>query len=81
MLSRLRMDVDDAIDEFIKLAGDIFGRPRMFSLRGPIICPRPKYDYHVLERAVGQLLDARLPKLRYNMGGPKFPSNPEMCKT
>jgi hypothetical protein len=75
------MDVDDTIDEFKRLAGVIFGKPRIFSIRGPIIYPRPKHDYRILEKAVGGLLERRMPKLRHNMGGPKFPSNPEMCRT
>ena len=75
------MDVDDTIEEFIRLAGSIFGKPRIFSMRGPIIFPRPKHDYRILEDAVRQVLERRLPKLRHNMGGPMFASNPEMCKT
>ena len=81
MLSRLRMDVDDKIEEFIRLASTIFGKPRIFSIRGPIIFPRPKYDHRILEKAVQQVLGKRMPKLRHNMGGEMFPSNPEMCKT
>jgi hypothetical protein len=81
MLSRLRMDVDDTIDEFKRLAATIFGKPRIISLHGPIFFPRPKYDYRILERAFKQVLDARLPKLRHNISGQKFPSNPEMCRT
>jgi hypothetical protein len=75
------MDVDDTIDEFKRLAATIFGKPRIFSLRGPMIYPRPKHDYRILEGAVRQVLDARLPKLRHNIGGHLFPSNPEMCRT
>jgi len=81
MLSRLRMDVDDTIDEFKRLAAIIFGKPRIASIRGPIIYPRPKYDYRILENAVRQVLDARLPKLRHHIGGQQFLSNPEMCRT
>jgi hypothetical protein len=81
MLSRLRMDVDDTIDEFKRLATIIFGKPRIVSIRGPIIYPRPKHDYRILENAVRQVLDARLPKLRHHIGGQQFPSNPEMCRT
>lgn len=75
------MDVDDTIEEFKRLAAAIFGKPRIFSIRGPIIYPRPKYDYHILERAVREVLDTRLPKLRHHIGGQQFPSNPEMCRT
>lgn len=75
------MDVDDTIDEFKRLAATIFGKPRIFSIRGPIIYPRPKHDYRILEGAVRKVRDARLAKLRSNIGGQQFPSNPEMCRT
>jgi hypothetical protein len=81
MLSRLRMDVDDTISEFKRLASTIFGKPRVISIRGPVVYPRPKYDYRILEGAVREVLEARLPKLRHNIGGQQFPSNPEMCRT
>jgi hypothetical protein len=81
MLSRLRMDVDDTIEEFKRLAGTIFGKPRVVSIRGPVFWGRPKYDYHILERAVKDVLDTRLPRLRHHIGGQQFRSDPEMCRT
>lgn len=81
MLSRLRMDVDDTIEEFKRLASTIFGNPRKFSIRGPILWPRPKHDYRILEIAVRELLNKRLPKLRHHIGGQRFASNQETCRT
>jgi hypothetical protein len=81
MLSRLRMDVEDTIDEFLNLSGEIFGSPRLFSLRGPLPGPLPKHDHRRLERAIQGVLDRRLPRLRHNIGGQEFRSNEDMCKT
>ena len=81
MLGRLRMSVDEAIEDFTSLAGDVFGRPRLCCIRGPILWPRPKYDESNLENAVKGVVNKRLPRLRAHIGNHFFNSNEMMCRT
>jgi hypothetical protein len=81
MLSRLRMSIDDAIEEYEHLAGYIFGHPRIFSVRGPIFFPRDKYNprrvVDVIEHVVSTRLCGKVPLLGQN----PFASHERMCKT
>ncbi|RDW58614.1 hypothetical protein BP6252_13090 [Coleophoma cylindrospora] len=81
MLGRLRMSVDDTIEEYEDLAGYIFGHPRLFSIRGPILFPRDKYDARrvvdVIEHVVSKHLCGKTPLLIQN----PFASHERMCKT
>ena len=46
------MTVDECIENFTKYANEIFGHPRIFSIRGPLPYPRAKYDSKTLDKAV-----------------------------
>lgn len=81
MLGRLRMSIDDAIEEFTSLAGEVFGSPRYFHIRGPLFWPRSKYDHAVLERVVANLTNEYTGARRFNASGKNFNSDPLMCKT
>jgi hypothetical protein len=78
MLGRLRMNVDDCIEEYINFSEKIFGHPRIFSLRGPIWWPRPKYDHKRLEEAVQDVVFRRLRPKGQNTS---LASNDQMCRT
>lgn len=75
------MSVDEAIEDFTDLAGDVFGHPRICSIRGPIFWPRPKYNERHLEDAVRNVVAKRLPRLKSHFGNHLFNSNENMCRT
>jgi hypothetical protein len=79
MLSRLRMSVDEAIEEYERLAGFIFGHPRIFSIRGPIPFPRDKYSSKRVVEVVQHVVLSRL--CGTSMGQDLFASHERMCKT
>jgi hypothetical protein len=73
------MSVDDAILEFIAAMEQVFGKPRIFSMRGPIPWKRARYDEELLRDIVKNIVDRRLPSS--SDGHEKFDSNPELCRT
>ncbi|KAH0537476.1 hypothetical protein FGG08_005739 [Glutinoglossum americanum] len=79
MLSRLRMNIDDCIEEYEMLGGEVFGHPRIASIRGPIPAFRDKYDgaqvKRVVERVVSRRLDIPPGEVAY------FSSRQSICKT
>jgi len=80
MLSRLRMPVDECLDEYQTMADKAFGKPRFFSMRGPIYWPkRPKYDSRVLDQAILDLVERRQALVR--RWCKDFHSPPDMCRT
>jgi len=52
MLSRLRMTVDDCLQEYEALGGKIFGHPRPFSIKGVLW---HKFNHRRLKKAVKQV--------------------------
>ena len=89
MLSRLRMTVDDALEEYRNLAGDIFGHPRKASMRGPLLWPRGKYSAEKLKKAVSKVVAKQAVKRSavrqqpqgQQPGDETFNFEPMMCRT
>jgi len=81
MLSRLRMPIDEALAEYEVLGGYIFGHPRIFSIRGPVLFPRDKYSDERFVEVVKQVVDKRLPRNKTQIGDHLFMSHERMCKT
>jgi len=80
MLSRLRMTIDDCIDEYANMGERIFGNPRTFSLRGPIPWTREKYDEKKLEAVIKDVVKRRhwnVDRVEDSM----YPSTPDRCRT
>ncbi len=79
MLGRLRMSVDDCIDEYLRLGGRVFGKPRHFhQLVKPLIwVDRTKYDAKIFEDVIQDVTERR-GKIG---GGSRFKSEPGLCKT
>jgi hypothetical protein len=51
MLGRLRMDIDECIDTFLRIIKLTFGNPRAFSIRTfPLFYSRAKYNHKALEK-------------------------------
>jgi len=85
MLGRLRLGVDECLEEYEQLGGRIFGNPRWASVkpsrRGPIPAPRDKYDGRNLQGAVEEVVARRLPKSQLRVGAGNFTSARELCRT
>lgn len=80
MLSRLRMSIDDCIQEYENLGEQIFGHPRKFSMRGPIPWNQEKYDHRKLERVIKDVIKRRHWK-EDQVADSAYPSNPQRCRT
>jgi len=80
MLSRLRMSIDDCIDEYAQMGANIFGKPRFFSMRGPIPWGKEKYDYRKLEVAIKDVIKRRDWK-EDQIADSTYPSTPDRCRT
>ena len=72
MLSRLRMSVDECLQEYESLGGKVFGHPRPIPARGLLW---PKYDHKRLETAI------RTVTSKYNGGRSEFESQFAMDRT
>lgn len=81
MLSRLRMDINDCIGEYEKMGNRVFGKPRAFSLRGPIPWNRPKFDHKEFEAVIQEVVDSRLQASPDRAAGQMFPSHESRCRT
>jgi hypothetical protein len=81
MLGRLRMGVDECLAEYENLAGEVFGRPRFFSYRGPLPALRNKYDGATMQRVVENVVTRRLTAAQVDIGGDNFSSPARLCKT
>ena len=91
LLGRLRLTVKEALNIYEELAGDVFGKPHHFSIRGPLPGFRPKYDHEVLEGAIKLAIDRHSKqatnRLVHQVAGnvfnpdPTFTSEPLMCRT
>lgn len=83
------MSVDEALEAYKNLAGNVFGHPRMASCRGPILWPVGKYRSHRLEEAVKDVVHSQTIKkrairrrqLEQLPGDETFNTEPAMCKT
>ena len=82
MLGRLRMSVDDCIEEYETLGGEVFGTSRWLHLRSipPLWLPREKYDHRKLESVIQSLVDRRIPKIGRFPGGKNFAFDENRCR-
>ena len=82
MLGRLRMNVDDCIEEYRTLGKEVFGRSRLFHLRSipPFWFPREKYNHKTLEGVIQGLVDRRVPKIGGFPGGKTFAFDENRCR-
>ena len=71
MLQRFRMTVDDCIEEYKTLGGEVFGRPRP-----PVVNKlRPKFDEKILEKAIKDVCERRGEHVGWNELGYSFENN------
>ncbi len=75
------MSVDECIKEYKKLSSDIFGHPRLASVRGPIPWLRDKYDGKTIQRAVEDVVERRMSKEERQSGAGNFNSPLGLCRT
>jgi hypothetical protein len=78
MLSRLRMSVDECLEEYASLAEKVFGHSRWASYRfTPFFWPCAKYSKETLEQVVKNVVEDNL----RDGEGDCFAMNPIMCRT
>ena len=81
MIGRLRMNIDDCINDYETLGARVFGRSRWFSVR---MCPffwfRDKYDHKVLEKVIQDVVRERAPKEAGFLGGQNFAFDENRCR-
>jgi hypothetical protein len=82
------MSVDEALDRYECLAGDIFGHPRLFSIRGPLPWWRPKHGSRRFENVLRKVIEEKqgregAQQVRSGVFSrdPTFNSEPLMCRT
>ena len=80
MLGRLRMNIDDCIEEYEKLGSEIFANPRKFHFRSLLFAPREKYNHKVLKDVIQKLVNERVPKIDKFPGGKIFASDENRCR-
>jgi len=84
MLGRLQMNVDDALKEYENLGREVFGKPRLLSMRGPIPWLREKYSDNKIEQLVKGIIRRRLkldPGSDILSEDPGFFSPRDLCQT
>lgn len=81
MLGRLRMGVDECLEEYETLGGDIFGHARWFSMRGPIPSFKEKYNGRRLQDAVEKVVERRSSPAQKKVGAGSFGAAKDLCKT
>ena len=81
MLGRLRMNIDDCIEDYETLGEKVFGRSRLFHLRSPLFWIRDKYNHKVLEDVVRDVVRKRVPKVATFPGGQNFAFDENRCRT
>ena len=91
LLGRLRLTVKEALVLYENLAGEVFGTPRIGSMRSLLFWPRGKYDHSKLEHAIKTVVNAHTSEITnhaYQQAAgnvfnpdPTFNSEPLMCRT
>lgn len=78
MLGRLRMTVEDCIQQYETLGDRVFGRPRRFHIRKAPWILREKYNHKHLEEVMKEVVKSHDPSGKSQA---KFTSNDDMCRT
>ena len=82
MLGRLRMNIDDCIEEYETLGKRVFAKSRLFHVKSipPFWFPREKYNYRTLEEVIQDMIDRRVPKIGTFPGGKTFAFDENRCR-
>ncbi len=81
MLGRLRMNIDDCIEDYETLGEKVFGHSRWFHFRSPLFWVRDKYNHRVLQDVVRKVVRERVPKVATFPGGQNFAFDENRCRT
>ncbi|KAH7317221.1 acyl transferase/acyl hydrolase/lysophospholipase, partial [Rhexocercosporidium sp. MPI-PUGE-AT-0058] len=84
MLGQLRMSIDECIDAYRTLGEEVFRKPRLASIRGPIPWLRPKFSHMKLEgvlHGIVQRHSGLASPLGPAPGNQPFRSPPGFCQT
>jgi hypothetical protein len=75
MISRFRMTVDDCLQEYKTLGGDVFGKPRPFTMKSLLW---DKFNEKRLHKAI---VDVTFRHCENPQVTTKFPSPKDLCRT
>jgi len=75
------MNVDDCLLEYRDMGQRVFGKPRIFSIRGPIPFPRERYSEKKLRAVMEEVIKRRATIPHSNMGNHMFKSSEDRCRT
>ncbi|KAH8660662.1 acyl transferase/acyl hydrolase/lysophospholipase [Tricladium varicosporioides] len=81
MLSRLRMNVDDCLLEYKNMGAAVFGKPRKFSIRGPLPALRDRYNEKRLEAVIKDVITRRASIPNSEMSEHMFKARENRCRT
>ena len=85
MLSRMEMDVDDALSHYTLVGNEVFARPRPFSFINAANLFRPKYNSGRMKAAINTIIGKGLPQEVGKPGAsPKdiaLANSPARCRT
>jgi hypothetical protein len=74
MLGRLRMSVNECIDQYVHMGGEIFGTAQRFSIPPTLKYGSAKKNSRKFEQLCKEMVDSR-------RSDEKFASSEEQCKT
>jgi hypothetical protein len=75
MISRLRMTIDDCLEEYKTLGSDVFGKPRPFTMKTMMW---DKFNWKRLHRAIEDVTLRHCENPRVTT---KWPSPDDLCRT
>lgn len=78
MLSRLRMNVEECLEEFQTMLDNVWSQRRTFSIRSYTFMPREKYSHEALERALKDMVKRKNPD--GNKDATFRQQNEDMCR-
>ena len=84
MMGRLRMTVDEALQQYSCFGNAVFGHPRWMHERSKIYWPRSKYGSRRVKRAILEAIRSGLRREKdgnYEIMQEKFASNEHQCRT
>ena len=78
MLSRLRMSVEDGINEYKRLGGEVFGSPRPLPNKGIVW---HKFSSKRLQRVIEEVVQNNSDGREANQLSLTYPSPEDLCRT
>jgi len=84
MMGRLKMTVNEALEQYSSFGNAVFGHPRWMHERSKLYWPRSKYGSRRVKRAILEAIRSGLRREKdgnYEIMQEKFASNEHQCRT